>query len=971
MKKVTLKKTSSKKQAADQLPSGDDESSMFIVGIGASAGGLEALKLFFGHLPANSGMAFIIVQHLDPTHESLLTELISGHTKMMVKEITDGTRIEPNCVYVIPPGKELTIVQHTLFLTELPEEQIKRRPIDSFFVSLAQEQKGNAIGIILSGTGTDGALGLNEIKAAGGLAMVQDPETAQFDGMPRSAIMAKVADCILPPEKMPEQLLYYSKRKEKNHEHIDSQLPEVSEHNLKEIFQAIRIQTGYDFSNYKTNTIARRISKRIALNRFNTPEEYVTFLHNHPEEVTKLYKEFLIGVTSFFRNKEVFKSFEKQAVPYLLEKCKDKQELRAWVCGCSTGEEAYSLAILFKEAIEKNKQYLKVTIFASDIDDDAIEFARAGLYNESNVVNISAERLSRYFTEDEKGYQLKKEIREMVVFAHHNLIKDPPFSKMDLITCRNLLIYIKGEFQKKIIPVFHYSLNNDGLLLLGTSESIGEHGNLFTPMDAKNKLFKKNIQARKPYPLFELPFVERKIDFKKPVLLSTVPKITSVAELAEKLIAEPSPSSSVIIDKNNDALYFSGNTGFYLEPPVGVAKWNILEMAKKELKSVLKNAIKKARKNKAEVKKNGIELIGNNGLQVINLTIKPLLTKEYDSGTLMIIFSLAELEKTKNNSIAGKSEKQKRSNRDLENELKITRGDLQTAIHDLEISNEDLQSANEELQSTNEELETSREELQSLNEELITVNSELTSKIDQLSRANNDLNNLLRSIDVATIYLDKTLKIKRFTPAATNLFNLIPSDIDRPITQLSSNLHYTTLVEDIGQVLKTLEAKNIEVLATDGPWYYMRIIPYRTTENVIEGVLITMVDITRQKIVEQNLATSNEQLNLVMETLSVVPYICTTEVEFSFVGKSCQKVTGFLPEQFLGKTSFWLKRIHPDDKKKTFAAFSAIEKKTNDTLTFRWKCNDGNYKQFINYMRYIAGEVGKPPYITGVWQEAL
>jgi two-component system CheB/CheR fusion protein len=964
VKKAALKETVLNKPAVTKSTSKKHKQAFFIVGIGASAGGLEALKIFFDHAVPGSGMAFVIVQHLDPTHRSLLAELISSHTKMTVREISNGLTIEPDCVYVIPPGKGLTLSKKTLVLTELPEEQVKRRPIDSFFYSLADQMKGNAIGIILSGTGTEGALGLKEIKKAGGMTIVQDPPTAQFDGMPQNAIAAGVADYILPPEKMAEQLTDYIKKKG-NNTGATSESVVVPENQLSEIFRVIRNQTGYDFSNYKTNTITRRINKRKALNQLDKAEDYASFLERNPDEVTRLYKDFLIGVTSFFRDKEAFKSFEKKAVPHLLEKCRDKQELRAWVCGCSTGEEAYSIAILMREALEKNKQYLKVTIFASDIDDNAIDFARGGIYSETALADVSPERLSRYFLKTRNGYQLKKEIREMVVFAHHNLIKDPPFSKLDLISCRNLLIYIKSDLQKKIIPMFHYSLINDGVLLLGTSESIGENGDLFTVIDEKNKIFKKkNVIVRKPYPLFELPFIERKLNFKKQAQLSST--FQKIAGNKEKNIPDQSPPASVIIDKNDDALYFSGNTGMFFAPPNGVAKWNILEMAKKGLRPALENAIKKAHKNKTEVKKRGIEITGDDGSRRVNLSVKPLLTKQYDSGTLMIVLDSATSEKT-----TGNSGKRKLKNSDLEKELKITRVDLQTAISDLETSNEDLQSANEELQSTNEELETSREELQSVNEELITVNVELSGKIDQLSQANNDLNNLLRSIEVATVYLDRDLKVKRFTPAATKIFNLIPSDIDRPLTQLSINLHYMTLADDVAHSLKTLEAKTIEVSATDGSWYYMRIIPYRTSENIIEGVLITLVDITNQKMVEQNLTKTNHHLNLVMENLPVVPYTCATvpELKFNFIGKSCEKVTGFLPEQFTGNTTFWINRVHPDDKKKMVKAISDASKKGNDDQLFRWKCSDGKYKQFVNYMRNVVAEKGGETLVIGVWQE--
>ena len=734
-----------------------------------------------------------------------------------------------------------------------------------------------------------------------------------------------------------------------------------------------------DAQNGKTNTIVRRIAKRTALNNINSVEEYIYFLQKNPDEVVKLYKDFLIGVTSFFRDPEVFKVLENKAIPLLLQNCIQKQELRVWVCGCSTGEEAYSLAILFREALRKNLQYIKVMIFASDIDKDAIEFARIGNYSENIAANITPERLSQFFIKNENGFQLKKEIREMVVFAHHNVIKDPPISKMDLITCRNLLIYINSDLQKKIIPLFHYSLNNDGILMLGPSESIGEYGDLFSVFDANVKIFKKkNINTRKTNHIYELPTIERISNSIGLVQTPVLQKRLNVSGITEKILLDQYAPPSVIIDKNNDAIYFSGNTGLYLEPPTGSARFNILDMAKKGLKSVLEDAIKRARKTNTEVEEIGIDVMVNNFFKTINLRVKPLFSKDYDLGTYMIIFEPDESSKKLTEQKNAKDKKRKLNTDELEKELKITREHLQTAIKELETSNEDLQStneeyqsSNEELQSTNEELETSREELQSVNEELITVNSELTNKIDQLSSANNDLNNLLRSIEVATLFLDRDLKIKRFTPAATKIFNIIPTDIDRPLTQLSTNLHYKDLADDIKYALKTLAVKTIEVNAKDGTWYNMRIIPYRTSENVIEGVLVTLVDISPQKNVEQKLKKTNEHLNLIMQNLPAIPYTCTAEPDFNidFVGKSCENVTGFLPEQFIEKIAFFTNRIHPKDKKKMMDSFTQIYKKGSLDLPFRWKCSDGKYKRFINYIRYAAKENGRPSYIVGVWQQ--
>ncbi len=957
----------------------NNTNNFFIVGIGASAGGLEALKSFLDNLPSDSGMAFIIVQHLDPNHKSLLAELLAKHTNMNVFEITEGLLVSPNCVYVIPPNKDLKIFNNALLLLNPPDVRANRRPIDAFFHSLAEDKKEKAIGIIFSGTGTEGALGLKDIILNGGITIVQDPKTAQFTGMPNNAISAKVADYILAPEKMAKQLLSYIKKLGKKDLIKTTELDAEVENHLKTILLIIRNKTGYDFSNYKTNTIIRRINKRIALNQIDSFDNYTKFLEKNPTEVESLYKEFLIGVTSFFRDEAVFKVLEKKTIPFLIDNCVAKQEIRIWVCGCSTGEEAFSLAILFKNALEKKKKYIKVSIFASDIDEEAIVFARNAKYSDNIESDVSPNFLELYFTKHENTYHVKKEIRGMVVFAHHNLIKDPPFSKLDMISCRNLLIYINSNLQNKIIPVFNYSLNNEGILLLGTSESIGDYTNLFSVIDEKTKIFKKkDVGIRKSTMIYELPLLQDKVYLNDTSSTIGLRKKATISSVTDKLLLDQYAPPSAIIDKNNEALYFSGNTGLYLSPPAGLARFNILDMAKKGLRISLENAINKSRKENTETFIKEIEIIAGDNIRTINLRIKPLISKQYEIGSLMIIFeSVEKIEEKSKNKKTVRSEKDAI---DLEKELKITKEHLQIAIEELESSNdelknanEDFQSSNEELQSTNEELETSREELQSVNEELITVNTELTDKIEELSKANNDLNNLLRSIEVATLYLDRELKIKRYTPAATKIFNLIPSDIDRPVTQLASNLHYDSLSDDVNEALKTLAIKSLEVNSFDGCWYYMRIIPYRTADNIIEGVLVTLVEITDQKKVEQQLKKSNEHLNLIMQNLPAVPFtfILKPELKLDFVGVSSEKVTGFLPEQFTGDLSFWENRLHPSDKKKMIKLFLTIQKIGSANQFFRWKCADGKYKRFINYFRYVEAENQKPAYIVGVWQEAI
>ncbi len=954
----------------------------YIAGIGTSAGGLKALSLFFDNTKDKTGIGYIIVQHLDPTHKSLLSELIAGHTKMKVYEISDGVIVKPDCVYIIPPNKDLRIFNGALQLLDVTEARSKRRTIDPFFHSLAEDQKEKAIGIILSGTGTEGTLGIKEIKGSGGLTLVQDPQTAQFSGMPNSALASNHVDYILPPEKMPSALLSYVTQAKDNTNHEKTgKLTIPSEIQLKKFFQMIRSQTGSDFSNYKTNTILRRIAKRIALSQKDTVDNYLAFLQNNPPEIYKLYKDFLIGVTSFFRDPEVFNSIEKNAIPFLLKKFAEKEEIRIWVCGCSTGEEAYSLAILFKEALEKNRQHLKITIFATDIDKEAIDTARTGIYPKSISSEVTPERLSRYFINKENTYQLKKEIRELVVFAHHNVIKDPPFSKLDMISCRNLLIYMDNELQRRVIPIFHYSLNKEGILLLGTSENIGDFSHSFTVVDPKMKIYtKKEGSLPRKQNTDYLPLsLQHDSSTKTTLQKSEIVKNINISSLTEKTLLSIYAPPAVIIDKNNNVIYFSGNTEQYLAPPQGEASLNVLEMAKPGLKSELETAIRKARANRSKVLVKNIDVKTNKNFQKIKLLIKPILSRDMDLGALIIIFESDEKQQYENEKKSTKTkENRKPKISELEKELKITREHLQTAINELESSNENLQttneeyqSSNEELQSTNEELETSQEELQSVNEELITVNAELSGKIDQLSRANDDLNNLLSSIEVATIFLDRDLKIKRYTPAATKIFNLIPTDIDRPVVHLSSNIAYKMLAEDLKATLSTLAVKTADVNSVDGKWYHMRILPYRTAENIIEGVLITFVDITDQKITEEKLENTNEHLNMIMENLPAIPFTCNMDkdIKITFMGKSCENVTGFLPEQFTDQPTFWLTHIHPEDKEKLISAFSSISKTGSFSLPFRLKCANGKYKHLINFIRYAKAENGRPAYIVGVWQE--
>ncbi len=953
----------------------------YTVGIGTSAGGLNALELFFKHLTNASNLCFIVIQHLDRSRKSILAELLAKKVKIPVQEIEHGLKSSANCIYVLPSNKQLKIKNGVFHLKDIGNTKLSGGIIDSFFKSLATDQKEKSIGILLSGMGHDGTIGLKEIKKMGGMSIVQDPETAQFDDMPDNAIVSKLADHILKPEKMSAHLLQYMSYRNLNLFNLLSEknLPTANE--LSVIFQIIRRHTAYDFSNYKSNTIIRRLVKRMAINQIDSIDAYIELLKTDVGEIEKLYNDFLIGVTNFFRDQDVFHNLENKIIPELVTQTSDKQNLRIWVCGCSTGEEAYSLAILLNEALAKNSRQINVTIFASDIDYQAIKFARNATYKENALAQIDAKRLKLFFIRKEEGYQLKKEIREMVVFSHHNVIKDPPFSKMDMISCRNLLIYLNSNLQKKIIPMFHYSLNNHGILLLGKSESIGDYEDLYTKQDSKLKIYKKTIPLDKTtkHSHYIVPFLDN--TFSSMSHESTHIKKTSkdISSLSEKTLLEKYAPASLTIDKNNTIIYFSGNNEPYLSFSKGLASLNILTLIKREFKPKLQSTILKARSSNSEIETGKIDIELNNRLELVNIIVKPISSNSEDTGAMMIIFEHSQKFKKEESVTTTKLKKlPKPKITELERELNITREHLQTAISELETSNdhlqttnEEYQSANEELQSANEELETSREELQSVNEELLTVNTELSRKIELLSQANDDLNNLLSSIEVATIFLDRDLNIKRFNPSATKIFNLIPSDIDRPVTHLSSNISYKNLIKDVNDSLKTLSINTADVKSIEGVWYNMRIVPYRTEDNIIEGVLISFIDISKQKSFEAELNKMNNQLDIITKSRHVIPFTISLETEYKilFVGDLCEKEMGFLPEQFIQKTSFWINRIHPDDRKKMQDEISDIVKNDISDNIFRWKCADGKYKQFSSYMKYIKPDKITQAYIVGFWKE--
>jgi two-component system CheB/CheR fusion protein len=845
-----------------------------IVGLGASAGGLAAFEAFFTGMPADRdpGMAFVLVQHLAPDHKSILADLVQRCTRMAVHEVTDGMVVQPDCVYIIPPAHDMALLNGRLQLLEPSAARGYRLPIDFFFSSLAQDQHERAIGIILSGTGMDGTHGVRAIKGENGLILVQNPESSEFDGMPRSAIATDLVDYVMPPAEMPAKLIAYAA-------HLTGRRPLAlappteTENPLRKIFLQLRTQTGHDFSLYKPSTIHRRIEHRMALQQIKQLDDYVAYLSKSPEEVESLFRDLLINVTRFFRDPEAFAVLEKQVMVRLFEDRPPGYPLRVWVVGCSTGEEAYSLAILLTERMETLKRSHPIQLFATDIDSRAIAAARAGIYSASISVDVSPERLARFFTLDRDGsvYRLNKIIRDMLVFSEHDVIKDPPFSKLDLISCRNLLIYLTPELQQKIIPLLHYALNPGGILFLGNSEGVGESTTLFATIDAKAKLYRRTengLPARRPTLLPSLSPNEP-APFRDTIHRPAAPAKTPVRELVERELLTHAGLVGALVNAQGDIFYLHGRSGLYLEPPSGEPGIsNILRMAREGLRAALAAALHKAMQGAEVVRTPGMPLTSGGHTITAHLTVRPVaLGKNTDPPLFLVI-----LEETAATTTPARARGPRPSSRlaalrqELQAKEEYLRGvneQLQSASEELQSSNEEMQSINEELQSTNEELETSKEELQSLNEELNTVNAELQTKVLSLLRANNDMNNLLGGTDISTVFVDHQLRIMRFTPAASRIINLILSDVGRPLSHLVSNLvGYNRLVADTQEVLDTLVPKETEVKTTEGKFYTLRIQPYRTLTNAIEGAVISFIDITTMVQIREELRQANDLLRL-------------------------------------------------------------------------------------------------------------
>jgi len=833
-----------------------------IVGIGASAGGLEACSEFFAQLPADIDMAFVLVQHLDPHHKSMLSELLSRSSKLPIHEVIDGVTVEPNHVYIIPPNTELGILHRALQLLPRSKSSSPPLPIDVFMQSLAEDQGSMAIGVIMSGGASDGTLGLKCIKAAGGITFAQDEASAKCNSMPHSAIAAGCIDFVLPPAEIAKALNRIARQPRllKNMAAMTiAELPEERADELNKIHMLLRNRTGHDFTHYKQSTIHRRIQRRMVLHKLERLKDYLHYLREHPPELDKLFQDILINVTGFFRDPEVFDTLKKQVFPSIIKNHKDGA-IRIWVTGCSTGEEAYSITMALLEFLGDNAAGTPIQIFASDIDTNAIEKARIGIYPEGIKADVSPARLQRFFTKVSDGYQISKSIRDLCLFAVQNVIKDPPFSRMDLICCRNLLIYLSPILQKKVLQVFHYSLNPDGCLLLGTSESTSSSAELFSIIDSKHKIYsKKSISTLRRYelsttPTFATPYLPEQ------TMQQKVYTLADIVKQAETIILNEYSPAAVITNQTLDILHFRGNTGPYIEPAQGCASLNLMKMARPDLLMELRSAVRQALKENTRVRRENVRVKTHQEEQRVHLQIFPLKETGINDRAVLILFeevattltSATPTSKATRDSRALVDDKDQRI-QELELELAATRDYLQSIIEDQETTNEELQSANEEIQSaneemqsTNEELETAKEELQSTNEELVTVNEELEGRNIELSQLNNDLNNLLNSIQLPIIMLHEDLTIRHFTPGASQLFNLIHSDIGRPITDIKANVTITDMEARLIRVMDKVTLETLEVRDDNNNWYNLCIRPYKTLDNRISGTVLVFANITSE-----------------------------------------------------------------------------------------------------------------------------
>lgn len=936
----------------------------YYVGIGASAGGLEALEAFFKVMPTDTGLTFIVVQHLSPDFKSMMDELLARYTKMEILIAEDGMKTEPNKIYLIKPRTNLSIFKGKLYLQDQASRSHLNLPIDIFFRSLAEDKEKLAIGVILSGTGSDGTLGVRAIKESGGMVMVQDEQTAKFDGMPRSSIATGIVDYILPPHRMAEELLNYIKHpdlstmEKRFANKRSSEAPEGETDELAKISMIMRKHSGIDFASYKENTMIRRIDRRVKINRLNNIDEYIGFLAKSQEERNILQRELLIGVTSFFRDPDAFASLEEKVLP---EIDFEKKEIRAWSAGCSTGEEVYSLAILLHEYQKKIGSENDIKIFGTDVDVRALEIAGNGYYPESIISDIAPELVAKYFIKREEGYQVAESIRKMVVFAKHNILKDPPFSKLDLLSCRNLFIYLKNEYQQRVLTSFYYSLNPEGFLILGSSESIGDLSTAFKAVDIKWKIYQYKKGFKAPLnttTLFRQNRAENKaLDEQELVTSVNSMQLDRVISAAISSVLPP----SIIIDSNDNLVQIINDVSPFIASQPGRFSNNFNSNMKREQALFVNNIIRRLKKSRQEMILSNISCF-KSVKNTVSLQGKVFSIEDRDYFLISFIEN-KEADQKDEQVVLDVSEEVEHRVRTLESELQLAREGLQATIEELETSNEELQSSNEELIASNEELQSTNEELQSVNEELFTVNNEHQSKIDQLVKLNNDLNNLIKNTGIGALYLDSRLCIRKITSVVSEITNILETDIGRPINHLSSLESYPNMVQDINYVLDSLQNLEKEIVDKNGDSYLVRIRPYRTENNAVDGIILTFVDINNLKKEQADVSRQRKRLEYGMEIGKMAWWefdMSTNHLEYS-----PQKMTllGFDPQELTNDFQEILIQVHPQDRATVRESFANCINGQADSLDleFRMRRKDGSYGWFHNSGKTITSDQDNTP----------
>jgi len=853
-RKATLRRPS--RESDGRSPDeGSVQRDQFVVALGASAGGLEALEKFFDNVPADSGLAFVVVQHLSPDFKSLMNELLARHTKLAIHRVTDGIQIEPNSIYLIPPKKEMIVSAGRLLLTDKDPSQGLSLPIDTFLRSLAAEYGSNAVAVILSGTGSDGSRGIRAVHEAGGFVIVQDEATANFDGMPRSAIDTGVVDAVLPPQEIAGVILEHIKgitfdarAHEEEHSTPDS--------NVQEIFRVLHGACGIDFSFYKPNTVARRVERRLQMSGAGSLEQYIERLRVDKDEVNSLYQDLLIGVTKFFRDEPAFEQIEQEVLPQLIGRLPGEEELRVWVTGCATGEEAYSLAILIHEAFSSRRLPVRAKIFATDVHLASLESAGAGIYSETSLAGVSEERLKRYFTKHAAGYQVIPELRKMVVFAPHNVVKDAPFTKLDLISCRNMLIYLQPHAQRKALSLFHFALKTNGFLFLGPSESPGELSDEFDDVDRHWKIFRKRRDIRLPAD-FRLPlspgFGRWRASPNFPMADARGFPDTQLIRAYDALLAAFVPPS-LLVNERRELIHAFAGAGKYLSVRDGRPSADVLDQVEPDLKIALAGALQRASKANEPIVYGSVALRSLPPGEQLRLSVRPIANPASGDHYYLLSF---EVQSQKPRAAAPDTAVDfSAASRDrlaeVEDELRYAKENLQATIEEMETTNEELQATNEELVASNEELQSTNEELHSVNEELYTVNAEHQRKITELTELTDDMDNLLRSTEVGTIFLDRQLRIRKFTPQIFHAFQILPQDIGRSIETFSHNIQHETLLDEVERVVESGKSFEKDVQDRRGNWYLLRVLPYRS-KGQIDGAVITLIDINGMKQTEAEL----------------------------------------------------------------------------------------------------------------------